>query len=498
MTLLGIEEIGHVAEPDLLFSHGGRCIDQKTGLSLFGPLGSSTGENGLAHSITLGLVGSKKTIELSQRLIAELNDIIPAPPSKQFMPDFPGFSVKSPLNCRIQISDESIEVITRNELKELKKKKDFKDKVQYALQILFNKMRNISEREPRSDVVLIAIPSEIDEHCTQFWDRFGHPLIRKKRKSRRTEKLGLSYEYDSLWEAEVDESADIHFSSIYRAIKTEGMALDLPTQVIKVDTLKKKNTEDPCTVAWNLFVALYYKSGGYLWRLADAARGTCFVGISFYEAKDDYDLRTSMAQVFSHRGEGLVLKGEKAEKTGSDRKPHLDTKGMKKLLKTVLETYKRQEHSPPSRVVLHKSSQFSPEEIEGVEKVLSKIHQWDILALDHSYLRLLRAGEHPPLRGTFAVTRDSRFHLYTRGYVPFQQKYWGPATPKPLTITQHEGDTPIRNLCKELLGLTKMNWNSSSYSIREPITMNFARKVGGILSEAETKVKPKERFLFYM
>ncbi|MFW9887044.1 MAG: hypothetical protein ACFFER_02605 [Candidatus Thorarchaeota archaeon] len=55
-----------------------------------------------------------------------------------------------------------------NELEELKKKKDFQDKVQYALEVLFNKMRNISEREPRADVVLIAIPSEIDEHCTQF------------------------------------------------------------------------------------------------------------------------------------------------------------------------------------------------------------------------------------------------------------------------------------------------------------------------------------------
>jgi hypothetical protein len=498
MNLTGIEEIGHVSEPDLLFSHGGRCIDQKTGLSLFGPLGSSLDENGSSHSITLGLVGSKKTVELSQRLITELNFIIPAPLSKQFMPDFPGFSAKSPLSSRIQIPDESIELVTRGELSELKKKKEFKDKVEYALEVIFNKMRNISEREPRADVILIAIPAEIDKHCTQYWDRFGHPLTRRKRKSRRTEKRGLLYEYDSLWEAEVEESADIHFSSIYRAIKTEAMILDIPTQVIKADTLKKKNTEDPCTVAWNLFVALYYKSGGYLWRLADAAPGTCFVGISFYESKDDYDLRTSMAQIFSHRGEGLVLKGEKAEKTGSDRRPHLDTAGMKKLIKTVLNTYKRQEHINPTRVVLHKSSQFSPEEIEGVEKALSKIHQWDILALDYSYLRLLRAGEHPPLRGTFAVTRDNRFHLYTRGYVPFQQKYWGPATPKPLTIMQHEGDTPIRNLCKELLALTKMNWNSSSYSTREPITLHFARKVGGLLSEAETKVTPKERFLFYM
>ena len=80
--------------------------------------------------------------------------------------------------------------------------------------------------------------------------------------------------------------------------------------------------------------------------------------------------------------------------------------------------------------------------------------------------------------------------MNTRGFVPFQNKCWGPSTPNPLVITEHTGDTPIRQLCTELLGLTKMNWNTAVFSMRDPTTLRFARKIGGILAEAETKTEP--------
>ena len=145
-----------------------------------------------------------------------------------------------------------------------------------------------------------------------------------------------------------------------------------------------------------------------------------------------------------------------------------------------------------------KSSIFSEDEVDGIRKSLGGIGLWEILSLDYSFLRPFRAGDNPPIRGTFIKTSDGRHHLYTKGYVPFMRKYWGPATPKPLTITQHIGDTPIEKICSEILGLTKMNWNSAAFNMREPITLHFSRKVGGILSEAEAKAEPKPRYLFYM
>jgi len=40
--------------------------------------------------------------------------------------------------------------------------------------------------------------------------------------------------------------------------------------------------QDEATRAWNFSVALYYKGGGFPWRLADAQHGTCYIGISFH------------------------------------------------------------------------------------------------------------------------------------------------------------------------------------------------------------------------
>lgn len=497
MNLTNIKEVVHVSEPDLLFADGGRCVDQKIGLSIFGPLEASN-EGKSPRRISLGIIGSKKTIDLSLNLFTGMRGKIPPPSRKQFMPIFPGFTIESTLRCTLDLSSDLIEIITRGELSELSKQKEFKDKVSYVLQILFEKMRNLSERTPRPDIIVVAIPSEIDKQCTQYWDRFGRPLIRKKRRIRKEWTINKSKEYSSLWEAEMDVAEDIHFSSIYRAIKTEAMKLEIPTQVIRAETLQKKGVEDDCTIAWNLAVATYYKSGGYPWRLADTSHGTCFVGISFYKSIDDYEMRSSIAQVFSPMGEGLVLRGDKAEKTQSDKSPRLDAAATRKLMHKVVSTYKRHMKVKPTRIVVHKSSIFSDDEIDGIESSLKGIHAWDIISLDYSYLRLFRAGKAPPLRGTYIVTSDNRCHLYTRGYVPFHGMYWGPSTPRPLVITQHLGDTPTREICKEILGLTKMNWNSSAFSMREPITLGFARKVGSILSDAETKTEPKTRYLYYM
>jgi hypothetical protein len=78
------------------------------------------------------------------------------------------------------------------------------------------------------------------------------------------------------------------------------------------------------------------------------------------------------------------------------------------------------------------------------------------------------------------------------------RKYWSPATPKPLTITQHIGDSPIERICSEKTALTKMIWNSALFRLKDPIPLHFSCKAGGILSETETKVEPKTRYLYYM
>ena len=55
-----------------------------------------------------------------------------------------------------------------------------------------------------------------------------------------------------------------------------------------------------------------------------------------------------------------------------------------------------------------------------------------------------------------------------------------------------------KNICREILGLTKMNWNSTQFDHKYPITIACARKVGEIMKYLGPNEIPKEAYAFYM
>lgn len=89
-------------------------------------------------------------------------------------------------------------------------------------------------------------------------------------------------------------------------------------------------------------------------------------------------------------------------------------------------------------------------------------------------------------------------YLYTSGYLPAQGRYPHGHVPSPLQVADHVGDTPKRQLLREILVLTKMNWNSANMSGLMPITLRFARLVGDILREVPEGQMPQPKYKFYM
>jgi hypothetical protein len=53
-------------------------------------------------------------------------------------------------------------------------------------------------------------------------------------------------------------------------------------------------------------------------------------------------------------------------------------------------------------------------------------------------------------------------------------------------------------MLREILVLTKMNWNSSRLGGLMPITVKFARLVGEIMREIPPDVEPQPQQKFYM
>lgn len=71
---------------------------------------------------------------------------------------------------------------------------------------------------------------------------------------------------------------------------------------------------------------------------------------------------------------------------------------------------------------------------------------------------------------------ESSAYLWTNGYVPRLDTYIGPETPNPILISilRHTGERPdIRDVLKDVLGLTKINYNACNYNDGLPVTMRF-------------------------
>jgi hypothetical protein len=174
--------------------------------------------------------------------------------------------------------------------------------------------------------------------------------------------------------AEPEEEQSQAFWNVHHAIKAHAMKHGLPTQIVWERTLRGKNvTQDPATMAWNLFTAIYHKANNVPWQLETLPEATCFVGISFFRS-DPFKpvLKTSLAQAFSGRGKGLVLQGPR---TITDRKgnpvPHLSEKEAEVLLTNVLKLFSDYHDTKPRRVVVHKTSKYWPEELGGFRKASS-------------------------------------------------------------------------------------------------------------------------------
>jgi hypothetical protein len=207
-----------------------------------------------------------------------------------------------------------------------------------------------------------------------------------------------------------------------------------------------------------------------------------------------------VAQAFTDRGEGFVLQGdtfEWNEKAEQERSPHLKREDAKRLIERVLNLYKDQTGSMPSRVTIHKSSRFTLEEREGFEAALGGISHYALVTISRRGIVCLRPGTKATLRGTVVDFGEKRGLIYTAGYVPFYRCYPGLRIPQPIEITENWGSLSFQEVAEDIIRLTKLNWNTADFCCSDPITLAFAKRVGDILKVAGTK-DPSLHYRYYM
>jgi hypothetical protein len=301
----------------------------------------------------------------------------------------------------------------------------------------------------------------------------------------------------------VERGIGLVHRDLRRAFKALAMQYQKPTQILLETTTglapKSRKLDHESVIAWNLFTGLYFKIDGLPWGPTGLPPASCHIGISFFRPLGESStLRTSVVQAFDENGDGLVLRGHRFDWDDEERSPHLSEEMAGELIEMVLNRYQDERKQLPQRVVVHKTSRFEPAETAGFDQALTKVQRYDLVSLcPMSNVRLLRAGRYPPLRGTvFSV--GGMTYCYTSGFLPHLGRYPHGHVPSPLQIADHVGDTAKRELLRETMVLTKMNWNSANMAGLMPITLRFSRLVGDVLREVPADREPQPKYKFYM
>jgi hypothetical protein len=471
-----------IPEPDLEFARD-RYICPRVGIASFDVYDSQREIR--RDKINIGAVGTEKGLEKLRQWLERCKEPIPARADtlqRNLFPPFPGFHPDYGFKAQLVVSSEGFKSIPGDEVTDIIK--NYEDRSQRVLKTvdLYLKPIEFLARNRRAiDVIICVLPNNLYDAITKEDEEREKPE-------------------ESVVEHE-DALPDIEYN-FRRAIKAESLRLEKPLQLIREQSLTDQGTQDAATRAWNFCTAIYYKTNQTVpWKLVTDLNEprVCYVGIGFFRSRDRKETHTSLAQIFDELGNNVILRGGLAYEEKSDRRPHLKREQAEKLLGRAIDDYILANETQPARLVLHKTSLYTEGEREGFMNACESrnIKRVDLVTFLDTTDRALRSGRYAPLRGTHISFDDKTHLLYTRGSVPFYRTYAGLYIPQPLDIRIDHADSSSQKICWEILGLTKMNWNSARFDGKYPITLRCAQKVGEIMKYLPTGYEPKPETINY-
>lgn len=153
--------------------------------------------------------------------------------------------------------------------------------------------------------------------------------------------------------------------------------------------------------------------GGLHWKLGDVRDGVCYLGLVYKKIESDSKNKNACcaAQMFLDSGNGMVFRGNVVPwwnpKSGEF---HLSEQDAFEIISQSLESYFSRFNSYPNEIFIHARTYFDDAEWSGFEEAV-------------------------------------------KGKSPLE-------TPNPVEISITRGDADIDVVCKDILSLTKLNYNA--------------------------------------
>ena len=500
-----------IAEPLLEFGSGQKVEHPQDGLFLYGPVTGS----GSPQIVEVGIIGTPDGIALVRKWLCALMERIPIEdPGQLHTSPWPGF--QAVFGARLVIEPLVTIPIPASDISNAISKTNRVDAVRSTVKIfeeaIFEHFRT-DERRP--DVWLVVVPEKVY--------RYGRPQVSGPKDATPSDLMSQRtaagfLRGGALFPGMTEEAQTYLFArNFHHQLKAQLLHKEAVIQVIRETTLDPsletdrfgnptRSVQERAKIAWNFSTTLYFKGARLQpWQLADVRPGVCYVGLVFkLDPSPAYEGEACCAaQMFLNSGNGVVFRGALgpyySAKTGQF---HLTRDAAKALIGQVIDAYRKDHGASPTELFIHGRHRFSDDEWRGFSSAIpSETRRFVGVRIRSTQdLRIYRPNaDVPVLRGTAITASKREGYLWTTGYIPRLRTYPGFETPKPLLVDINRGDGDLDVVLHDVLGLTKVNYNSCDYASGLPVTLKFADRVGEILlASPRGREAPPLPFRFYI
>jgi len=309
------------------------------------------------------------------------------------------------------------------------------------------------------------------------------------------------------------------FFDLHDSIKLYCASKGIVVQFIEGRSAVSNGKNDLAKIMWGLSTGIYSKAVGRLWKPANYNKNTAFVGLSYVQSVNNGEkISIGCSQLFDAEGNGmrLYLRPLKNPQFIQEN-PFMRNEDASRLMLNLKQLY---DDSVPTyklkRVVVHKTTFFTKEEMAGITRGLSGIEDIELLqiqeftpwrAIRFDSSDVMKVSDYPIQRGTVIQLDKDTFLIWTHGSVQDNElaganrNYYknGRGIPAPLLVRRFMGKSDGATLVNEIMMLTKMNWNSgdSFYKVL-PVTVDFAKMLSKVAKQDVVIYDRPYDFRFFM
>ena len=299
------------------------------------------------------------------------------------------------------------------------------------------------------------------------------------------------------WGALREFSTEEEKFDVHDFVKASSVQRGIATQFLDQSTLRDSMQ---CRVWWWLSLAFYVKAMRTPWVLDGLDRDSAFVGlgVSVDRTRErGKQVVMGCSHIYSARGEGLQYRLSQVDNPiFYGRNPFLSRDDARRIGEQIRELFFEARSTLPRRVAIHKRTHFTRDEQLGLKEGLSGVPEVEMLEISvDDTLRYIASSvdadgtmhedSYPVRRGTVVKLDESSALLWVHGVTSavggsrryFQGKRRIPA---PLVLRRHSGTSDLRQLAEEILGLSKMNWNTFDLYTKLPATVQSSNEIAQI------------------